>query len=291
MTMTRAELGRNASFEQLSPDVGTIDEEALAVLLDEDPDEALATLAAMTAAMDRDLRAVARRLAGRLMLEVARRGPVARRRVGKVVTSRWRPDAGDLDVDASLDAIVAATARGEAVVGDDLRVRDWNRPDTALCLLVDRSGSMAGRPLATNAVAAAAVASRSPDDYSVVSFARQAIVVKPQGPADRAVETVVDAVLALRGHGTTDLANALAAAGRQLHRSRAGRRIVVLLSDCRSNEPGDAVAAAAGLDELTVIAPAADADEAAAFAAATGARIATIEGPSGIPAAFAAVLS
>lgn len=247
-------------------------------------------LASMTGAMDRQLRAVARRLAGRLMLDVARRGPVRSRRVGKIVTGRWRPDSGDLDVDGSLDVIVSAAARREAVAADDLRVRDWSRPDTALCLLLDRSGSMSGRPLATNAVAAAAVAWRNPDDYSVVSFARQAIVVKPQTTVG-SVETVVDSVLALRGHGTTDLANALGAAGRQLRRSRAGRRVAVLLSDCRSNEPGDTVAAASALDELVVIAPAADAEEATAFASATGARLATIDGPSDVPAALAAVLT
>ncbi|WP_205528760.1 vWA domain-containing protein [Desertimonas flava] len=288
--MSRAELARNASFEQLSPEVGTLDEEALAELLDEDADEALAMLASMTGAMDRELRAAARRLAGRLMLEVARRGPVRSRRVGRIVTTRWRPDAGDLDVDASLDAIVAAKARRDAVEADDLRVRDWSRPDTALCLLLDRSGSMGGRPLATNAVAAAAVAWRNPDDYSVVSFARQAIVVKPQATPAGSVETVVDSVLALRGHGTTDLANALGAAGRQLRRSRAGRKVTVLLSDCRSNEPGDTHAAAAALDELVVVAPAADADEATAFASAVGARLSTIDGPSDVPAALAALL-
>ena len=68
---------------------------------------------------------------------------------------------------------------------------------------------MSGKPLATNAVAAAAVAFRAPEDFSVVSFAKDSVVVKSQdGPA--AVETVVDGVLSLRGHGTTDLAGALA---------------------------------------------------------------------------------
>ena len=39
---------------------------------------------------------------------------------------------------------------------------------------------MTGRPLASNAVAAAAVAFRSPDDFSVVSFAKFSVVVKSQ---------------------------------------------------------------------------------------------------------------
>ena len=117
---------------------------------------------------------------------------------------------------------------------------------------------------------AAAVAFRAPDDYSVVSFARDSVVVKAQdavGPA----EAVVDGVLALRGHGTTDLAAALQVAGRQLARSAAGRRITVLLSDCRATEDGDVLAAAAALDELAIIAPAGDDEAAVDLARAAGA--------------------
>ena len=51
---------------------------------------------------------------------------------------------------------------GAAVDPERLRVRRWVQPRTAVCLLVDRSGSMGGKPLATNAVAAAAVAFRAP---------------------------------------------------------------------------------------------------------------------------------
>ena len=109
-------------------------------------------------------------------------------------------------------------------------------PGTAICLAVDRSGSMGGRPLATAAVAAAAVAWRSPEDYSVLSFGKEVIAAKSQDLA-KSNEAVVDAVLALRGFGTTDVAGALTAAAEQLGRSRAGRKITVLLSDCRRPSP------------------------------------------------------
>ena len=128
---------------------------------------------------------------------------------------------------------------------------------------------MSGRPLATNAVAAAAVAFRAPDDFSVVSFARRRGRRQVAGRR-RPVGPVVDGVLALRGHGTTDLAGALHAAGQQLARSSAGRKITVLLSDCRATEPGDATAAASALDELAIIAPAGDDDEATELARAVG---------------------
>lgn len=259
-------------------------------LLVDDPDEALGLLADMTRATDSRLRELARRLAGRLVLDVARRGPTRPRGVGRIAVAPYQPDAGDLDIDASAEALVEATAAGAAVDAERLRVRRWVQPRTAVCLLVDRSGSMSGRPLATNAVAAAAVAFRAPDDFSVVSFARDAVVVKSQDAVVPSA-TVVDDVLALRGHGTTDLARALRAAGQQLARSSAGRKITVLLSDCRATEPGDPASAASALDELAIIAPSGDADAATELAHAVGAALTTVTGPTDAADALARVLA
>lgn len=292
-------MSRNPNFEQVSPEVGELDETAVEEGLVDDPDEMLALLAQMTSATDPVLRALARRLAGRLFLDVARRGPVRPRGTGKLVERPYRPDGGDLDLDASMEAITegrahagrAATgsARLGAVDPERLRVRAWAQPGTALCLLVDRSGSMGGRPLATSAVAAAAVAWRSPADYSVLAFGKDVVAAKSQ---DREVphERVVDAVLALRGHGTTDLAGALRAAAEQLGRSKAGRKLVILLSDCRSTVDGDPVEAAAGIEELLIVAPEGDADEAEAFARRVGARVTTAAGPSTVADAIARLL-
>lgn len=287
--MSRRELSRRESFEQVSPDVGQLDETAFDELMGEDADEAMAMLADMTRATDQTLRALARRLAGRLMLDVARRGKARPRGTGKIETAPYLPDSGDLDIDASAEAIVEARAAGVAVDPERLRVRRWVQPRTAVCLLVDRSGSMGGRPLATNAVAAAAVAFRAPDDFSVVSFAKDSVVVKSQDGVSP-VEQVVDDVLSLRGHGTTDLAGALTIAGQQLARSNAGRKIVVLLSDCRATEPGDVLVAAGALDELAIVAPEGDDDAAVALADAVGARLTTVTGPTAAADALTRVL-
>lgn len=239
----------------------------------------------MTQATDPTLARKALALAGSLFLDLARRTGPARGGVGSLRSLPYRPDGGDLDVDASLDALAT---RRTAIDPDELRVRGWVRPATAWCLVVDRSGSMTGAPLATGALAAAAVALRAPLDYSVVAFAGDVTIVKAQAAAVEPA-TVVHDVLGLRGAGTTDVAAALRAAATQLAASGAARRITVLLSDCRANAPGDAVAAAAGLDELLVVAPDGDSADAEAFAVATGARVVTVAGPSGIPAAFASI--
>lgn len=288
-TQSRRDLSRHQHFEQVSPEVGMLDEAALGDAMADDPDEALALLAELTGATDPVLRELARRLAGRLFLDIARRGPTRRRGVGRMVEQAYRPDGGDLDLDASMDALAEARASAGALDPERLRVRGWRRPGLALCLLVDRSGSMGGQPLATAAVAAAAIACRTPDDYSVLAFAKDVVAAKSQD-APKPSERVVTDVLTLRGFGTTDVAGALRAAQEQLARSRAGRRMAVLLSDCRATVPGDTAAAARGLDELVIVAPAGDADEARALADAVGARFVTVSGPSDIPDALARAL-
>jgi Mg-chelatase subunit ChlD len=101
---------------------------------------------------------------------------------------------------------------------------------------------------------------------------------------------VVEDLFRLRGHGPTDLALALRVARRQLDRSSAARRITVLLSDARATKGGDPVAEAAALDELVVLCPAGDSDEAEGLADDLGARWVEVAGPSDVPAAIADVL-
>lgn len=272
----------------MSPEVGEIDESALDEAMANDPDETLGLLADLTGATDPALRELARRLAGRLMLDVGRRMTAPRRGIGRIVRKRYEPEGGDIDLDASIDEL-ARVGNGGSPDPEGLVIRGWSAPTTALCLLVDRSGSMGGKPLATSAVAAAAVAMRTPGDYSVIAFGKDAVVAKSQD-GRKPSETVVNDVLTLRGHGTTDVAGALRAAAMQLSRSRAGRKITVLLSDCRQTVDGDVEAAAGGLDELVIIAPAGDDDEARSLGARTGARIAAVGGPSDVPRAIAEVL-
>ena len=288
-TTPRPQLARDPKFEEISPEVGEIDDDALADLVDEDPDHAMSLLAQMRGATDQKLAALAARLAGRLVLDVAKAGPVQARGVGAMASSPADRVAGDLDLDASLDGLVYARATGELIDAGDLRVRHWTQPATALALVIDRSGSMSGKRLATAAVAAAACAHRAPVDWSVLAFADRVIAVKSQDDS-RSSLAVVDDLLRLRGQGTTDLAGALTAAARQLDRSRAKRRVTILMSDCRATTGADAIPVARGLDELCVIAPTDDVDDAAEFAKAVGAQLATVDEPTDIPAAFLKVL-
>jgi len=281
-------LSKHSGFEEISPEVGELDEVAFDEAMQNSPDETLSMLADLTAATDPALRELARKLAGRILIELAQSGKPRPRRIGKMSLRKYQPDAGDIDIDASLDALNELRAT-RVVDADELRVRGWLRPGTAISLVVDRSGSMGGKPLANSAMAAASIAAREPADYSVLVFGKDVIAAKSQD-VHKSGDDVVNTVLALRGFGTTDLAGALHASREQLARSRASRRITVLLSDCRATVDGDARAAAKSLDELVIIAPLEDDAEARVFADSVGARFTTVSGPSDIPDAMRRVL-
>jgi hypothetical protein len=64
-----------------------------------------------------------------------------------------------------------------------------------------------------------------------------------------------------------------------LERARAPRRVVILLSDCRSTEDDDTVERARALPELIILAPAGDHEQAAHLAGQAGARWGVIDHP------------
>ncbi len=270
----------------MSPEVGELDETAVEEALAQDPDATLALLAAMSTATDERLRALARALAGRIALDLGRPRGAPRRGVGRIETARLDHDGSDLDIDASLDGILRARATKTPPTTSELFVRRWAAPDTAVALVIDRSGSMSGARLATAAVATAAAAHRAPEHHTIVAFNDEAVVVC--GPSDRRrIDETVDDILGMRGSGQTNLALALKTACDQLDRTGAQRRHIVVLSDCRVTSGSDPVVALRAVDDVLIIAPADDDADAIDFASTIGARLARVAGPSDIPAAFA----
>ena len=256
------------SFESVSPEVGELDEDAFAGLMGADPDAAAALLADLATATDRELRSSARRLAARVFVQVGRVGATRARGTRRLVSTR-RPE-GDLDLDRTLD-------RWSGVwppAAEDLVTRNWTGSRRAVCLLVDRSGSMQGLGVAIAAVAAAGVVLAADErlQTSVLTFADEVTVLQHLG-RHRAAEDVVLELVGLRGHGKTDIAGALRGARRELAPATADERVVVLLSDGLSTAGEPAESALAGIDRLHVLCPLPgdEALEAARLLAARGA--------------------
>ncbi|GAB3306371.1 hypothetical protein GCM10027451_13520 [Geodermatophilus aquaeductus] len=266
-TSRREMAARHDSFEEVSPEVGELDEEAFAALMAEDADAAAALLTDLAAATDRELRTAAQRLAARVFVQVGRVGRARTRGTRRLVPDR-RGD-GDLDLDRTLDRWDVGTPLAEG----DLVTRRWTGHRRTVCLAVDTSGSMTGLGVAIAAVAAAGVVLTGDEKLrtSLLTFGREVDVVQRPGQR-RAAEDVVTHLIGLRGHGMTDLSAALRAARLQLAPEVADERVVVLLSDCLHTTGDPPETALAGIDRLDVLCPlpTPEAEEAARALAARG---------------------
>ena len=260
-TVSRAELAsRHQGFADVSPEAGTLDADALAALLAADPDAAAALLADLSQATDAPLRAVARQLAARIFIQLGAAGRQPRRGSPRRIRSVLRSD-GDIDLDSTLDRLSGSWPPP----ADDLVTRSWQAQRRSVCLLVDRSGSMSGHALAMAAVATASVLLAADGRLDTGAAAFSGTVTVLQAPGWRqAPEEIVGRLLALRGHGMTDIAAALRSAAALL--SGAGQlsggpasgpteRCVILLSDCLRTAGSDPAAALAGIDKLDVLCP------------------------------------
>lgn len=255
-TLGRAELGsRHDSFDEVSPELGELDDAAFDNALAQDPEAAAALLADLAVATDAALRAQARRLAGRVFIRLGRVGPAKTRGTRKLGPRRGGD--GDLDLDRTLDNWQPAHSSRPGP--EDIVTRDWTAHRRAICLLVDISGSMQGLAVALAAVSAAGVVLASENgatrlEPGVLAFGSGVRILQRQG-VGRSPESLVSELVALRGHGTTDLAAALREASVQLASAPAQERTVVLLSDCLHTAGDDPTTALGGIDRVHVLLP------------------------------------
>lgn len=255
-TLGRAELGaRHDTFDEVSPELGELDDAAFDAAMEQDPEAAAALLADLAVATDAALRAQARRLAGRVFIRLGRVGPAKVRGTRKLGPRRGGD--GDLDLDRTLDTWQPGLSPRPGA--DDIVTRDWTAHRRAICLLVDISGSMQGLAVALAAISAAGVVLASENsgtrlEPGVLAFGAGVRILQRQG-VGRAPEALVSELVALRGHGTTDLAAALREASVQLAAAPAQERTVVLLSDCLHTAGDDPVTALGGIDKVHVLLP------------------------------------
>lgn len=247
--------------------------DALRDALDSDTEGTLELVANMVHATDEKLREQAKRLAASLVLQISRENKMGGSGVARLLPSKAEYD---IDVDASLEAIVDAKAQGLPPNIDDLRSRSWAKPPLAICLVIDASGSMTGARLAAASLLAAAVSLRAPQEHAIIAFAKTPQFLRRLN-SSVSNERVIDRVLSLRGHGITGLRGALEAAQAEVSRARAARKVVLLMSDCRATDDNAPAAVGAHIENLRIVAPYDDCDQAEEFAKQCNARWATLE--------------
>lgn len=248
-TISRRELAaRHDQFEQVSPEVGSLDVVEFEKLLDEDPDAAAEMLHNMARATDPRLRALAHQLGARIFLGMARAGRPVKTAINRL-ESGVRREVGDLDLERTLER-----AGGRPKTREDLVLQGWTGAPRNLVLCIDHSGSMHGKALAVAGVTGAAVALAAKRDGTcgVVAFAKKATTLQHHAQP-RSPDELVGAVLTLESGGQTDISAALRAASAQLATTHGGRREVLLLSDCLATYGDDPTSALGGIERLHVL--------------------------------------
>ena len=132
--------------------------------------------------------------------------------------------------------------------------KEQEKPSLAMCLVIDRSGSMGGQriELAKDA-AKAAIELLTPQDFAaVIAFDNQPYVIAPmQSTASTSV--IISAIATIEAAGGTNIYPALVEAHEQLRRVPARLKHVILLTDGYST-PGDfeGIARQLARDQITV---------------------------------------
>jgi Mg-chelatase subunit ChlD len=191
----------------------------------------------------------ARQIAVRLAVPRPRRDLITRRGAGELASLRYRGGSDDIDLDRTLEQLVAHPVPDE----DDIIVRERVRTRRSVVLLVDVSGSMRGERVRTAAATVGALAAELVrDDLAVIAFWSDAAVLAHLGQRV-AAPRLLDALVRIPARGLTNIAFPLEVAARELARVPARDARVLLLSDAVHNAGPDPRPIAARLPRLDVL--------------------------------------
>jgi Mg-chelatase subunit ChlD len=198
---------------------------------------------------DREVAAMAQRIARRLSLRRRARDPRAERGSGKTASVPYRYRSDDIDLDRTIEVLTERPIPEDT----DIIVRERMRSRRSVVLIVDVSGSMRGEKVRMAAATVAALsADLAEDQLGVVAFWSDAALLTPLAepmPAAR----LLDLLLRVPARGLTNVHFALTVAQAELARSAARRRSAVLLTDAVHNAGPDPRLVARRFSELHVL--------------------------------------
>jgi Mg-chelatase subunit ChlD len=204
--------------------------------------------------VDPEAARMAHEIVARLRMSRPRRTSATGPFRGPLETHLYRHDAGDLDLDRTLEVVI-----GQPVLTEEhIYVRERGRAEQSVILLADVSGSMRGEKVRTMAATVAALATHlRADQLAILAFWSDAAWIARFG--DRSTpHAVLDSLLRLPTQGLTNLAFPLAEAGRVVRRAPRGGTRVLMLSDCVHNAGPDPRSLAARIGRLDVLMDASD---------------------------------
>lgn len=200
-------------------------------------------------APDREITAMAQRIARRLSIRRRPDDPRAERGSGRLASVPYRYRSDDIDLDRTIEVLAERPVPADT----DIIVRERMRSRRAAVLIVDVSGSMRGEKVKIAAATVAALSvDLSADQLGVVAFWSDAALLtaleSPSTPAK-----VLDQLLRIPARGLTNVHFGLAVARAELDRSAARRRTAILLTDAVHNAGPDPRLLARGFPELHVL--------------------------------------
>jgi Mg-chelatase subunit ChlD len=225
--------------------------------------------------LDRQVKSEIQEIAARLSLPRPRRRDSVRGAGGELRSRPYRGDSDEIDLDATLSALIEHPIPSN----EDVIVQERVRTRRSVALLVDVSGSMRGERIRTVAATVAALAAELDHDHlAIVAFWSDAAVLQRLGVRRGSLQ-LLDEMLRIPARGLTNLEFPLRVAARELAGTRNRDVRAILVSDCVHNagpDPRPAAAALARLDVLFDISGEQDAELARDLAHSGRGRIAAI---------------
>ncbi|MGC5614915.1 vWA domain-containing protein [Georgenia sp. Z1491] len=198
---------------------------------------------------DADALRRAREIAAALAIPQPPRRESARRGLGELESLPYVGAADDIDLEATVDNLVAHPVPDPR----DVVVRERIRQRRAVVLVVDVSGSMRGERIRSAAAAVGAlVGELVRDDLAVVAFWSDAAILSPMGRTATSGE-ILELLVRIPARGLTNLELPLRLARDELASVPGSEGRVLLLSDCVHNAGPDPRSVAAALPRLDVL--------------------------------------
>ncbi len=193
------------------------------------------------------VRALAVKIASRLIIKIAKQIADTGYRSGKLRLVNGITDGVDIELDHSLERYADAPERG---IIDSLVSYTRHREREAFVMMFDRSYSMKGMKIILAGITAASIAQHFKRDYAILAFSNEVSLLKgideSTGP-----EEVLEKLFALELQGDTDIRLALNS-GLE-HISGFDRKAGLILTDGAWNRGGDPLESAGRFDKLSVI--------------------------------------